>query len=441
MSSAIGITRYPVLEGADRINGAESAGNSKYWGTSPTGVEGFWEIIPTWPWVNAKSNNIINLVGDGTTDDGPAINTLIAGLPAGSTIYFPKFTYKISTSVLVTKEINFIGAYPTFSTSANIRIFDVSAERARFGMLNFVGAGSQANQTGIIFSTAGYGVVHDCRFDNLFLCGIAATSTHVSGNLGGKISNCAFYNNGTGMYFTTRGEYFEVSNCNGEGNGVGIRVLGGNVIFSACNFNYNTTGIYFSTGTNNGHGIVTGCQFNHCTTYGVRVEDITPGQDFIGCHIYQSNILVKNSTCVRFLSCSVDCDAYYFENSTNTRFETCSIGAGQPNVVNDNYNSTTSVTVWKNCHEISQTSKIKTGAYSWKRYDKTIYCNGTFTVSLLAFSSISEHEIEIINIGTGTITIAPNGTDQIDGVNTSKTLTTQYSALRLRVVEGKAYSL
>jgi len=56
-----------------------------------------------------------------------------------------------------------------------------------------------------------------------------------------------------------------------------------------------------------------------------------------------------------------------------------------------------------------------------------ISCNGTFTVTLLAASTAGtahtgDYRVTIKNIGTGTVTVAPSGTDTIDGANSSISL-------------------
>lgn len=50
-------------------------------------------------------------VADGVTDDGPAINTMMAALPAsGAVVYFGAKAYMINTQVVVNKHVTFMGA-------------------------------------------------------------------------------------------------------------------------------------------------------------------------------------------------------------------------------------------------------------------------------------------------------------------------------------------
>jgi hypothetical protein len=63
----------------------------------------------------------------------------------------------------------------------------------------------------------------------------------------------------------------------------------------------------------------------------------------------------------------------------------------------------------------------KTGAYAVVAADrgKLIGCSGTFTLSLTAAATLgADFSFAVLNYGTGTITIAPNSSEQIDGATT-----------------------
>lgn len=63
----------------------------------------------------------------------------------------------------------------------------------------------------------------------------------------------------------------------------------------------------------------------------------------------------------------------------------------------------------------------KTSAYTVIAADRgvTLLCSGTFTVSLTASATLGDgFTFAIVNTGSGTITIDPNSTEQIDGTNT-----------------------
>jgi len=63
----------------------------------------------------------------------------------------------------------------------------------------------------------------------------------------------------------------------------------------------------------------------------------------------------------------------------------------------------------------------KTGAYTVVAADKgkVIRCNGTFTLSITAAATLADgFAFAVLNEGTGTITIDPNGSELIDGATT-----------------------
>lgn len=61
----------------------------------------------------------------------------------------------------------------------------------------------------------------------------------------------------------------------------------------------------------------------------------------------------------------------------------------------------------------------KTTTYTATADDGLLLCNGTFTVTLPAASSLGAGFVyQIKNIGTGTVTIDPNGAETIDGQST-----------------------
>ena len=68
----------------------------------------------------------------------------------------------------------------------------------------------------------------------------------------------------------------------------------------------------------------------------------------------------------------------------------------------------------------------KTGTYAILPSDETIRCDGTFTVTLPAATGSNAMYL-VINVGTGTITIATTGGDTVNGA-APNTITTLKSA-------------
>lgn len=65
----------------------------------------------------------------------------------------------------------------------------------------------------------------------------------------------------------------------------------------------------------------------------------------------------------------------------------------------------------------------KTAGYTISDLDHVVTCNGTFTVSLPPVAEVVGREFIVRNISSGTITIARNSTETIDGVSANPQLT------------------
>lgn len=86
---------------------------------------------------------------------------------------------------------------------------------------------------------------------------------------------------------------------------------------------------------------------------------------------------------------------------------------------------------WDNVKIQANTFSVSTqnGTYTATPDDDVLLCNGTFTVNLQTVDDF-EHPVVIKNIGSGTITVDPNGAETIDG-STTLTITAQNKTLTL----------
>lgn len=73
--------------------------------------------------------------------------------------------------------------------------------------------------------------------------------------------------------------------------------------------------------------------------------------------------------------------------------------------------------------------KAKTTTYTATNADNALLCTGTFTVTLFTAVGNSGKEMNIKNISTGTITIACNGAQTIDGITTLSLLQNESARL------------
>jgi hypothetical protein len=91
---------------------------------------------------------------------------------------------------------------------------------------------------------------------------------------------------------------------------------------------------------------------------------------------------------------------------------------GQVAVANGGTGASTQSGALQNLGAIAAQAVAKTGAYTVVAADRgdVILCSGTFTVSLTAAATLGNgFSVGVINTGTGTITVDPNSTENIDG--------------------------
>lgn len=81
---------------------------------------------------------------------------------------------------------------------------------------------------------------------------------------------------------------------------------------------------------------------------------------------------------------------------------------------------------------VSSTVNIvtKTSAYTLTSNDVVVLANGTFTITIPTAVGIEGKTYDVKNIGTGSVTLDPNGAQTIDG-DTTKILNTLYDSLTI----------
>lgn len=267
-------------------------------------------------------------VGDGTTNDATAINACFAAANAATfppTIVFPSGTYLTNTALTtLTKAVTIQGINATIkSTSSTFNIINLGSANITITGIKFLGSGTQ---TAININAIHYFNISACTFTSLAV-GIDMQLLGYATFNGGTIFLCDFFSNTRGLYFHNNGEYVEVVGGQFKTNTTAVEIASGNISLNGCNINANTTGVKITTGNNNAHGILSNCNINHNTT-GLDISGVTYGETILGCHIYQSPIVVATSSNIVFDNCVLAPTAYTFTSATKTKIQNSQVTNG-----------------------------------------------------------------------------------------------------------------
>lgn len=271
------------------------------------------------------------LVGDGTTNNSTALNTLLnTTASSGATIFFPDGVYLLNTGItILDKQFTFLGSGgATIKTTSNITLLSISsttagADKWTFNNLKFTGNNTGAAQTGISFTdNAGEFIFNNCIFSSFLDSAIKVANIETNDVLGGIINSCQFLSNtGICVNLLTRGEYVTINSSIFTLNGTGILTIAGNTIVNGCNLAYNGTGIEVASGTNNGHGIISNCNINHNTTYGLNIHDNASGMTITHCHVIaNASVRIANTTGVIIDGGQYDNTAYVLDTNVGLQF-------------------------------------------------------------------------------------------------------------------------
>lgn len=288
-----------------------------------------------------------------------SIQAAVTAAPVGSTLILPDDAYEINDSVIINKRLN-VAFEPGAEVliTANKPAFEVQAHAVKFYYPTIKGTGKAnglTNQRGINFNGYHSFTVMDADISNMGGVGIYYKTTNVGSNrYGGRIVNPNCQNNLYGIFSDQSGEYVNIIGGTLRLNTTGVIVRGGNNTFSGTDINDNATGVLLEGSTknaayvNDGHGIFSGCNINHNTSYNVYADGITLGETFSGCHLYDSKIYLKNTKGIAFIGCQLAPISMFFEGSLGTQFLNNTIYTGYGFAVNKNYNGTTSSEVQAN---------------------------------------------------------------------------------------------
>ena len=190
------------------------------------------------------------LVGNGSTDNLSAFNTLFASLPVNSTVYFPAGTYNFSAEATLNRDIHVCikgcGRARSMiqSTSATANVFNVTVAAYYYDFIDLGFTSTQTRTAGAYISATAndaYLNVKNCEMMKQFN-GISLTGA-IAANLG-VIDDCQFDNpaaNGASIVVNGSNINMVISNCTINNTGVagtsGLNILAcGAVQVHGCDF-------------------------------------------------------------------------------------------------------------------------------------------------------------------------------------------------------------
>ena len=225
--------------------------------------------------------------------------------------------------------------------------------------------------------------IENVSIENFDGAGILVHATGQDTQDGSHVTSCFVHNCGAGIWFTTNAEYNRVDCCDFSQNYYGAVCDGGNNVFTNCNFSGNIYGFYMdnSSGnlTNNTHGSVIGCTFNHedydSTTlgkgYSIYMIGATSGMTFVGCQVFYGKIYLKNCMAIAL-------NDFNFGKMTTVNSEDTGIVI---DIVHDN--STTYTCFMNNCvFAIAPTINIDTSDVKMKFLINNCYTRYAVPVTL-----------------------------------------------------------
>ena len=281
-----------------------------------------------------------NIDVTGTTDTSTTLQSYLDSSSDGDTIFLPKGTIYLTTSVTITKKIKIVGQGTVIKLTTGIKglIFDaddISIENVDF---QYVTGTKNLSQYGIFVNSKNNFKIHNCKFNDLYH-GIGFESTILSGNnVNSEISNCYFESNTYGILGGVRGEYVNITGCRGYLNTNHIEFSGGNININGCILTRGINGINVLSGANDSHGIINGCEINHQSGNALYFDSIVNGHTVSNTHIFQGKIHLKDCIGVSLKSCMLDITDFRFETATGSVFSNNRHSLAYANTVDKEYN-------------------------------------------------------------------------------------------------------
>lgn len=286
-------------------------------------------------------------VGDGVVDDTVAINNAIIAANGGGTVFLPKGTYRITSSILMLSHVRLVGGgtditYIFMDTAAGafVGISAIGTEdnlMSNIALEGFSIYGVWATKLGTAIRLEWaiyYSFIRDVKIYGVAI-GIYATSCYGLGLDKVNVWQCS----DTGYYLGAHSNGVTLLNCTAEANtNYNVYVTGSAVVtFLGCIIEGGTSGvtqtgvcIYGSKDT-----VFYGCYFEGITTRMVDISGGASGTVFNGCWFYSLAdavvfFYVNSGTQIKISSCNIywnsasdptllfqvaaPCEIYYVDN-------------------------------------------------------------------------------------------------------------------------------
>lgn len=276
------------------------------------------------------------------TDDTTAIAAAITAADAvNGAVYFPPGIY-ITDTLTIPSGVTLLGYGATlrFKTgeAGNMLTIDGAADVRIEGLTldgqdttTYAGGTAVGTRSGVYVNNSQRVVLSRCYIKGFDKHGISVADTGHDTDYGNAVTIdcCELSNNWANLFFGTRAEYCKVVGTTATKGRYGIWIQSGNVYCSGSMFNYNVDGVYLLNGTNDAHGVFSGCSINHNTAFALYADSIANGHSFVGCHFYYGDIYLKLCTGVQLIGGHIGCDG--------SDITTIFCQGGGWNVIRDNF--------------------------------------------------------------------------------------------------------
>lgn len=288
---------------------------------TPASAVGRWlrEIagVDSLPWFSVNDYGAVGTPTDDTTAIAAAITAADA---VNGVVLFPPGIY-ITDTLTIPSGVTLLGYGATLRFKAgeagNLLTIDGAADVRIEGLTldgqdttAYVGGTAVGTRSGVYVNNSQRVVLSHCYIKGFDKHGVSIADTGHDTDYGNAVTIdcCELSTNWANFFFGTRAEYCKVVGCTATKGRYGIWIQSGNVYCSGSMFNYNVDGAYLLNGTNDAHGVFSGCSINHNTAFALYADSIANGHSFVGCHFYYGDIYLKLCTGVQLIGGHIGCD-------------------------------------------------------------------------------------------------------------------------------------